>query len=49
MLRCVRGMVKPALQTGPLQSSKEQELGGGGICSGLFGNLGFELDSGKHS
>lgn len=49
MLRCVHGVVKPALQTGPLQSSKEEELGGGGICSGLFGNLGFELDSGKHS
>lgn len=43
--RSLHGVVKPALQTGPSQSSKQEEPSARGICSGLFGNLGFELDS----
>lgn len=30
-LRCLHGVVKPALQTGPLKSSKEEELNVGDL------------------
>lgn len=31
VLRCLHGVVKPALQTGPLKSSKEEELNVGDL------------------